>query len=161
MSLETPAYEVRKMILCALARNELDKAKAVFYAMPESGQTDLTTKYLMFKVAIRSIDESLALDCLDAVSSVSVQNLDILYACVLEAHQVGDKVFAIAAMKKLVQRQEFKASDSVHLPALLRCTIRLLYTLEEHEPKLGESGHEDVIEDICTLFEGGKTAAAA
>jgi hypothetical protein len=44
----------RKLILCAIALNNTEKAKAAFYAMSPEGQEDPLTRYLMFKVALLS-----------------------------------------------------------------------------------------------------------
>jgi hypothetical protein len=44
----------------------------------------------------------------------------MLYACVLEAQQTGDKREAVAALQKVLEKYDYKAPKGIHLPALLR-----------------------------------------
>lgn len=44
----------------------------------------------------------------------------MLYACVLEAHNSGNKSQAIRALETLLKKYDDSAPEDVHLPALLR-----------------------------------------
>lgn len=138
-------------------RNEFDNAKALYLEMLEPGRNDPMTKYLMFKVATRSNDKDLALECLESLGSLSLGGHEFLYACILDAQSVGSKHFALGAMKVLVEKYDFEDSASVHLPALIRCTIRLRamgLDAEKHGTNLDQG---EVVDDICRMFETGRT----
>lgn len=136
-------------------RNEFDNAKTLYTEMPEPGKSEPMTKYLMFKVAIRSDDASLASECLESLSRPSLGGHEFLYACILDAQSVGSKTFAVEAMKTLVERYELGNSASVHLPALIRCTIRLrVMKLDAGKDREG-SGIDAIVDDICRMFEIG------
>lgn len=119
------------------------------------GKDEPMTKYLMFKIAIRSDDTSLAAECLEFLSRPSLGGHEFLYACILDAQSVGSKTFAVEAMKTLVERYGPGDSASVHLPALIRCTIRLR-VMELDTDKDREGYDVDaVVDDICRMFEIG------
>jgi len=136
-------------------RNQFENAKQLYLAMPEPIQGEPMTRYLMFKVAIRNDDRELASDCLATLSNPGLRCHEFLYACILDAQSVGSRYFAAEAMKSLVENHNFGSASPVHLPALIRCTIRLLV--------LGldpESGREvvsgEAADGICRMFEAGK-----
>ncbi|KAJ0306009.1 hypothetical protein COL516b_005123 [Colletotrichum fioriniae] len=110
----------RKLILCALGRNDTERARQVFHGMSEAAQNEPMTRYLMYKAALRSSDQELAAQCLKRVALSAPGDPNFLYACVLEAQQAGDKVCAMQAMKQLVEKFEFSEASPIHLPALLR-----------------------------------------
>ncbi|OLN95249.1 Regulator of drug sensitivity 2 [Colletotrichum chlorophyti] len=140
-----------KLILCALGRNDTERARQVFSNMAEAAQNEPITRYLMYKVALRSSDRELATECLERIGVVAPQDPNFLYACVLEAQQVNDRVCAMLAMKKLVERHESSEASPVHLPALLRCSIRLAVSAEENEKQAVEI--KAAVEEITVLFE--------
>ncbi len=120
--------------------------------MSAEAQKEPMTKYLMYKLAVRSCDRDLATECLESVSS-STDGQELLYACVIEAHHSGDQVCAVGALKKLIEKYEFKSPSPIHLPALLRCTIRLLCKFLDGED--GEDGQGAITRDICDIFDAG------
>ena len=136
-------------------RNEFDSAQGLYDGMTDPGKDEPMTKYLMFKVATRSGDESLAAECLKSLSSPSLGGHEFLYACILDSQSVGSKCLAVEAMKILVDSYNSGDSAAVHLPALLRCTIRLRTTEIDCEKDGDMSGQGAVIDDICRMFEKG------
>ncbi|WQF82317.1 Putative meiosis specific protein Spo22/ZIP4/TEX11 [Colletotrichum destructivum] len=144
----------RKLILCALGGNDTGRARQAFHNMSEAAQNEPMTRYLMYKVALRSADRELATECLERVGTAAGNEPDFLYACVLEAQQVGDRVCAMQAMKQLVNKFEFSETSPVHLPALLRCNIRLAVSVMESEKDAARQ--KAVVEEIIVLFEGGE-----
>jgi len=144
----------RKLIQCCTSLNDFDAARAIYYAMTEAAQREALTCYLMHKAAVRSGDEELAAECLENVALANPAR-EYLYACVVDAQQTGEKRCAIAALKKLVLCHELKAPGPVHLPALLRCTIRLLWTCLDDQVE-GDSNQSVTIQDLCDMFEGGR-----
>jgi hypothetical protein len=111
----------------------------------------------MYKISIRSGDANLALDCLEVANQGSSKDSSILYACVLDAQEVGDKKMALAALKLLLERHQFNPPSTIHLPALLRCTIRLLNSqLDSKSTSQVNSDPDDIADQLGKLFEGGE-----
>jgi len=109
----------------------------------------------MYKIAIRSGDADLASDCLEVISQDSSNNPSLLYACVLDAQDVGDKKMALAALQILLEKHQFNPPSAIYLPALLRCTIRLLMSqLDSKGTSQTEVG--TVASQLGKLFEGGE-----
>lgn len=135
----------RKVMMTALRRDELDTARAAFYGLPASFQNEGMTRYLAYKLALKSNDIQLAGECLESL----VKNVDresrYLYACVLEAQQSGNRAMAVAAFQALVNQPP----NGVQLPALFRCTARLL--MEE----LGDQSQAkaEATSELVHLFE--------
>jgi len=139
----------RKVMMTALQRDELDTARAAFYGLPVSSQNESMTRYLAYKLALKSNDIQLASECLGSL----VKNVDreqrYLYACVLEAQQSGNRAMAVAAFQALVNQPP----NGVQLPALFRCTARLL--MEE----LGDQSQAkaEATGELVHLFETAST----
>jgi hypothetical protein len=49
----------RRIIMCCIQTKEYGKAAEVFNAMPESGKNSPLSRFLMFKVALRTSDDDL------------------------------------------------------------------------------------------------------
>ncbi|KAK3064561.1 hypothetical protein LTS18_006048 [Coniosporium uncinatum] len=145
----------RKFILCALGRQDYTVARKHYFKMSETAKAAPITRYLMYKVALRSTDVELAADCLEGICKQSSKDATLLYACALEAQQVGDRAQAVAALQKVLEKYDYGAPQGVHLPALLRCTARLL--ISELTPARGAD--EAVTGEICRLFEGALAQA--
>lgn len=145
----------RRLLLCAIARNDLDAARSIYYSMSEGTQRDPNTQYLMYKVAVRSGDRIVAAECLEAIAQASQKQLVFLYACIADGQRAGDKLVAVDALKKLADVYDFERPGQVHLPALLRCTVMLLHTILES----GE-GHDTAVVDLCAIFDTGALANA-
>lgn len=125
--------------------------------MSEAGKAAAMTRYLMYKVSLRSADAGLAAECLDVVCQHSTKDDTLLYACVLEAQQAGDKRQAVIALQKVLEKYGYGAPAGVHLPALLRCTARLLLSELIVEGVVNQS----VAEELGKLFEGAVAQAKA
>ncbi|KAL5114846.1 sporulation-specific protein 22 [Pleosporales sp. CAS-2024a] len=95
-------------------------AREAYKKMSDSGREEPVTRYLMYKVGIKSHDVELVTECLDRVSRDSAKDATLLYACVMEAQGNGDKRQAIAALECVLDKYEYSAPAGVHLPALLR-----------------------------------------
>lgn len=112
----------RKVMMAALQRDELDTARAAFYGLPVSSQNEGMTRYLAYKLALKSNDIRLAGECLESLVKRVDREPRYLYACVLEAQQSGNRAMAVATFQALVNQPP----NGVQLPALFRCTARLL-----------------------------------
>ncbi|KAL8397435.1 hypothetical protein RB594_004238 [Gaeumannomyces avenae] len=140
----------RKLLLCSLSLNDLPAALCTYHGMAEQAQKEVMTRYLMFKVAARSGDFDLATQCLETLSA-SDKGEDLLYACVLDAQKAGDNTCVSEALKRLVQSGGHKTNGSIHLPTLLRCTIRYLHKLlEDGDSHIDQSS---VVSDIILIFD--------
>ncbi|KAK4166205.1 meiosis protein SPO22/ZIP4 like-domain-containing protein [Cladorrhinum sp. PSN259] len=114
----------------------------------ESWQEPMTA-YLAFKVATRTEDRQLAEKCLATISKTP-DHIEFLGACISESQKAGDITCALVALKMLQDKYEHKEPNQIHLPALFRCTIRLLnLTLT----RSSASEAHDVVEDLCKTFE--------
>ncbi|KAF2199170.1 SPO22-domain-containing protein [Delitschia confertaspora ATCC 74209] len=147
----------RKMILCATARRDEAAAREAFSKMSDAGKNDPTTRYLMYKLAINNNDYDLAAECLDQVFRHSSKDATLLYACVLEAQSAGDKHLAIQALENVLVKYEQSATPGVHLPAILRSTIRLLV----QEVTKDGSLNPEAVDELCRIFEGAANHAKA
>ena len=154
---QNKAKVVRKIIQCALARQDYEAAREVHAKMPESGRNEPVTRYLMYKAGLRGGDEQFAAECLDHVCRSSAKDATLLYACVMEAQSAGDKRQAICALEKVLEKYEHSAPAEIHLPALLRSTARMLVS------ELTKDGGIDtsVLGQICNVFEGACAQAKA
>lgn len=143
----------RKVMLDALGRNELDTTRAAFLQLPLPAQNEGMTRYLAYKLALKSADSHLAGECLAALIKAGDKDQRYLYACVLEAQQSGQRVMAVAAFQALVAQP----SKGTHLPALLRCTARMLMGELESLSRTAE----DVTAEVVRVFEvaAGNTRA--
>ena len=144
-------------MLCNILTNELENAAQAFRSLPPAAQDEASTRYLMYKVAIRQGDRNMAVDCLRTVAKASTEDPKFIYACVLDAQEAEDRRCAVEAMKILAMRDDIGPTNELHLPALLRCTIRLLCSILESESKEDSAAETLMIDDICALFEQGRS----
>ncbi|KAH7133344.1 meiosis protein SPO22/ZIP4 like-domain-containing protein [Dactylonectria estremocensis] len=142
----------RKLIMCAIACNDVDAARSAFDGMHPAAQEDSLTRYLMFKAALTCWDHELGCQSIEHLSQSSEKekSQDILYACVREAQQAGDRLCTLAALKAVVEKSDSEGSAKIHFPSILRCTIRLIHLIESQE-----EGNQDLelAEDMCNIFE--------
>lgn len=144
---------IRKVMLDALGRDEIETARAAFHQLPAPAQNEGMTRYLAFKLALKSTDSGLASECLEALAKDSNKDQRYLYACVLEAQNSGNRRIAVAAFHALANQP----SKGTHLPALLRCTAKLLMQeLESLSRDLPE-----VTGEIVRVFEVAATNTRA
>ena len=142
----------RKLILCALGMSKATKAREIASTMSAANQSDESTQYLLYKVALRCQDSEMAAECLNAICSSPTRDATLIYACVLEAQRVGDQAQIITILQLVLEQFNYAVPSGVHLPALLRCNARLLM-------RSIDTATEDDISSLCKLFEGAATQA--
>lgn len=129
--------------------------------MPEAAQNDILTSYLMFKVSLISWDHELGGESIQRLSRCAEggQSQDMLYACIREAQQVGDKICTLVALKAIAESWDAGKAATSNLPCILRCAIRLIHLIEEQEVT-SERPEQRVgfEEDLCRTFEKGMLA---
>jgi hypothetical protein len=146
----------RKLLMCALAKNSLDAAASVIHNMSHQSWKEPMTAYLAFKVAIRLEDRTMAEKCLETVGHAP-DHVDYLGACIAESQKAGDILCAISALKKLQDKFRYTEPNTIHLPALFRCTIRLLNLLSERPG----ADTISIVKDLCEEFEAGRCPLSA
>ncbi|KAI0588960.1 SPO22 domain-containing protein [Pyrenophora tritici-repentis] len=147
----------RKIIQCAYSRQHYDVARDVHLQMSESGRDEPVTRYLMYKVGLRSGDEDFAAECLDHVCRSSAKDATLLYACVMEAQSAGSKRQVISALGTILDKYEHSAPAGIHLPALLRSTARMLQSGLTKDGSIDNS----IMDQLCNVFEGACAQAKA
>lgn len=137
---------------CALAQADGTTARELYFTIPESQRNSAETRQLAFKAALRMNDPAWAAESLEAVAKHAGKDPTRLYACVLDAMQANDDKQAYQALSKVLDAYGHKMTSGVHLPALLRCMVRLirknLPTPEDDLSQFNES-----ISNLASLLE--------
>lgn len=151
----------RKLLLCALAKQDFGSARDIYGAMSEVAKNEPLTRFLMYKIAIRCDEVEFASECLQMISSFSPKDPTLLYACVLDAQQVGNKPQTLASLQLVLEKFAYGAPSSIHLPSLLRLTIGLTVTMiDRSKVTEGSSEADEMVGKLCKLFEGGEKFAS-
>jgi hypothetical protein len=108
----------------------------------------------MYKIALRSDDREEAARCIEGISQAS-QPIEYLYACCLDAKSAPHKDYALEALTSLLAKNEHSPSSSIHLPALLRCTIRLL--VKGVDEQTDQSDGRKAVQELCRVFSEGRS----
>lgn len=149
----------RKLLLCALAKKDLGGARDIFSSMSEAAKNEPTTRFLMYKVAIRCNDVELAAACLSVVSAASTKDPSLMFACCLDAQQVGNKEQMLNTLQLILDTNIQKPSSKLHLPSLVRLTIGLMETLiGEYAASDRTSDMQSMSEKMCMAFEKSSVA---
>ncbi|TAQ83981.1 hypothetical protein B7494_g7694 [Chlorociboria aeruginascens] len=144
-----------KLLLCALGRKDIGSAQEIFISMSDAAKNEPMTRFLMYKIAIRCGERELAAESLEKVSSSSTKDSTLLYACVLDAQQLGSQEQALAALLVVLEKYGYGAPGTVHLPSLLRITIKLMESVLQASKAVEGSPNAKVnVEQLCKLFEG-------
>ncbi|KAL7808306.1 SPO22 domain-containing protein [Trichoderma aethiopicum] len=116
----------------------------------------ILTWYLMFKVSLVDWDHDLGCESIRHLSKLSdsSQGRDVLYACIREAQQVGDKLCTLAALRAIIDSWRSDQAAPSNLTSILRCSIRLIHKIEE-ESSSADAGSPSIAyaDDLCRLFE--------
>jgi hypothetical protein len=127
--------------------------------MSDSAKKEPMTRFLMYKIAIRCGETDLAAENLEIISSATTKDPTLLYACCLDAQQSGNKLQTIAALQLVLEKYGYSAPSTIHLPSLLRTTIKLMVTLPQEPQYSATSDDVEVsVEKLCKAFEGGKNS---
>ncbi|KAL5619511.1 hypothetical protein FOVSG1_001733 [Fusarium oxysporum f. sp. vasinfectum] len=134
---------------CALSwkQGRLDVAEHII-------QDEPLTRYLMFRVSLLTWDHDLGRQCVEFLGKFAEKSQcrDILYACTRDAQHVGDKLMTLEALKAVAETFDAEGSLTINLPSILRCTIRLIHSLESQEGSEGDRSPE-LAEETCRIFE--------
>ncbi|TXC04890.1 hypothetical protein FocTR4_00001914 [Fusarium oxysporum f. sp. cubense] len=144
----------RRLVLCATSCSDSEAALSAFHSMPRSIQDEPLTRYLMFRVSLLTWDHDLGRQCVEFLGKFAEKSQcrDILYACTRDAQHVGDKLMTLEALKAVAETFDAEGSLTINLPSILRCTIRLIHSLESQEGSEGDRSPE-LAEETCRIFE--------
>ncbi|EMT64620.1 hypothetical protein FOC4_g10007298 [Fusarium odoratissimum] len=108
----------------------------------------------MFRVSLLTWDHDLGRQCVEFLGKFAEKSQcrDILYACTRDAQHVGDKLMTLEALKAVAETFDAEGSLTINLPSILRCTIRLIHSLESQEGSEGDRSPE-LAEETCRIFE--------
>lgn len=145
-------------MICATAIGDLEQAREAFNQMPRRCQNEILSNYLLFRIALRSWDHQTARECIERISANADKDeaRAVLYACVREAQQTGDKLCALTALKEIATKIRDGEETPPNLPIILRCAIRLLSIMDDTSPANSSEHTTTAAEDICVMFEIGK-----
>lgn len=123
----------RKILASHIENSDYAAALSIFHTLPDDIQNHLFTRFLLFRLAVRGWNQTLAQDCLQFFATRGRDSRDALYACVREAQTAGDKLCAVAALTAAAATWTDEVVVAANVPALLRCAIRLLNVVAEEQ----------------------------
>lgn len=134
-------------------------ARDVFNRMSETARDEPMSRFLMYKIAVRCNDAELAAECLLKVAAASTTDPTLMYACCLDAQQIGNKEQVLLSLQLVLESSTQKPSASLHLPSLIRLTIGLMESVVDENIKNGRSSElESTVERMCVAFEKASAA---
>ncbi|KAG9644000.1 SPO22-domain-containing protein, partial [Aureobasidium melanogenum] len=140
----------RKSMTVALSKGDVTAARAAYHQMSDQGKSAAMTQYLMYKLALQENDAELATKSVEGVLKSSSKDTDkYLYACALEAQQIGDRKQFIVALNKILELHEKHSLNDVRLAVLLRCIVGSVET----ELKNNDMPLDVGLTELCKLFE--------
>lgn len=141
---------------CAISCEDADSAYAAFNTMPKDIQDEPLTRYLMFKVALMSWNHELGRQCIEYLGKMpdKSQRRDIIYACVRDAQNAGDRMMTLETLKAATETFDMEGASTSNLPSLFRCAIRLVHLIETPQDEDAD-GVPELAEDTCCMFERG------
>uniref|UniRef100_A0A4E9DZ94 Protein ZIP4 homolog n=1 Tax=Gibberella zeae TaxID=5518 RepID=A0A4E9DZ94_GIBZA len=133
---------------------ETYSAYAAFNTMPKDIQDEPLTRYLMFKVALMSWNHELGRQCIEYLGKMpdKSQCRDIIYACVRDAQNAGDRMMTLETLKAATETFDMEGASTSNLPSLFRCAIRLVHLIETPQDEDAD-GVPELAEDTCCMFE--------
>lgn len=182
--LELRLIGLSKSINVALTKGDLTAARAIYHQMSDQGKSAAMTQYLVYKLALQEKDAELgtylsscaSLSPLTILATKSLEGIlkssskdsqKYLYACALEAQQIGDRKQFIATLNKILELHEKHSLSDVRLAVLLRfvrewSTFVMVLTVHscivgsiETELKNNNMPLEAGLTELCKVFEAG------
>ncbi|PGH23466.1 hypothetical protein AJ80_02420 [Polytolypa hystricis UAMH7299] len=147
----------RKLILCALEKNDTQAARRVFCELSDVCKSENLTRYLMYKVALLDEDVELAKECLEVLYKQDTEEATYILACVAESQHTGSRYQAAVVLQLLLDKLDSRPLDGIHMPALLRyCTARLLV----EELSSNSEREAEIVAQLCNVFESASIQAS-
>ncbi|KAK6535452.1 hypothetical protein TWF694_001910 [Orbilia ellipsospora] len=118
--------------------------------MPVACQETGSTQFLLFKIALRSLDFDTARNCLRKVCDGPGRDISILYACALEAQSAGNKDMILQVLSQLLEQADTATlPKGAHLPAIYKTMIRLILS-DIHDNK---TVADDILTTLQSVFQ--------
>ncbi|KAH0013899.1 SPO22-domain-containing protein, partial [Aureobasidium melanogenum] len=141
---------LRKSMTVALSKGDVTAAKAAYHQMSDQGKSTAMTQYLIYKLALQENEAELATKSLEGVLKSSSKDTEkYLYACALEAQQIGDRKQFIATLNKILELHEKRSLNDIRLAVLLRCIVGSIETELENNNMPLDAG----LTELCKVFE--------
>ncbi|KAG6024974.1 hypothetical protein E4U19_003439 [Claviceps sp. Clav32 group G5] len=131
----------RKLLLCGMKRNELSIYDYEADAMPSFCGDD---------------DRELGCQSLQKLASTTDvhRGQELLYASLSQAGHGPDRELILSILKHLSLSCHESGAETVNLPLLLRCAIRILRMAERDQyGRMQDVNEADLASDTCSLFE--------
>ena len=127
--------------------------------MPDAAKNEPMTRFLMYKIAIRCDEMSLAAECIHMIAT-STNDPKLLYACVLDAQQAGNKSQTLVALQLVLEKCGYEA-PSINFASLLRLTITLMVQVLGEAAKAHNVSTSPIamIDKLCILYEKGEATS--
>lgn len=155
----------RKLLLCGMRRNELHIHDYETDVVPSFCGDDVSlTHYLSFKAASLSWDRELGCKSLRKLASTTDvhRGQELLYASLSRVGLGPDRELILSILQYLLESCYGPGAETVNLPLLLRCTIRVLRMAEQDESEeIRGMSDANLASHTCSLFEMGKTCPNA
>jgi tetratricopeptide (TPR) repeat protein len=139
----------RKMMQCRMHREDYNGAREAFFQMSDVGKETPITRYLLFKIALRSEDHAFATEQLRFISRSSADDPTLMFACLLDAQNTGNRKLTATALRLVLEGYDYDKTNGVHLPALLRSMVKLLLA----EVPKDTMPTPPVMLEICKVFD--------
>lgn len=133
----------------------MSNAREIFFSMTEAARNEPLSRFLMYKIAVRSGDDDMAVECLHKISSATVNDPSLLYACCLDSQQIGNKPQLLVTLQLVLDKFRYETPPGTHLPSLLRLTIGLMIGMYDETIKPGVKHELNIVEKLCATFESG------
>ncbi|KAG6011236.1 hypothetical protein E4U43_008460 [Claviceps pusilla] len=147
----------RKLLLCGMRRNELHIHDYETDVVPSFCGDDVSlTHYLSFKAASLSWDRELGCKSLRKLASTTDvhKGQELLYASLSRVGLGPDRELILSILQYLLESCFGPGAETVNLPLLLRCTIRVLRMAEQDESeKIQGMNDANLASHTCSLFE--------
>ena len=136
---------IRRVAVCYIESGDFNSAKDVLAELPENAQSAALTQYLQFKINLRFEADEVITQTIEKLVACKDFQLTMLYHCALEAQSLQKQEVSLALLSIIISRSAKSDTNLIRLPALLRCTIRMLRDFIDANVKY--------IDLLCTHFE--------
>ncbi|KAG5953019.1 hypothetical protein E4U53_007190 [Claviceps sorghi] len=147
----------RKLLLCGMRQDELDIHDYETDVIPSFCGDDVSlTHYLSFKAASLGWDRELGCKSLQKLANTTDihRGRELLYASLSRLGHGPDRQLILSTLQCLSESCYGPEAETVNLPLLLRCTIRVLrMAKQDNSEQIQEMNEADLASDTCSLFE--------
>ncbi|EXJ74421.1 uncharacterized protein A1O5_02717 [Cladophialophora psammophila CBS 110553] len=144
-----PLIGIRRIVKCHIDLHNLEAAHAVLEKMSPSRKQHALSRYLRYCLALRRGDETDARSTLASLATVHDDRNKLLFAAVSEATQYGSKFQGAQLLQRILDKYKDNVPPEIDACALLRCTVRLLYSAVSEANDIDE----ELLSRLCGIFK--------